>query len=71
MSRTIKAHKEAAIHEAITRRESQMTYDNEAIVRNATRPRETFWTSPDGSAASPRMACLTTSAAKRHIEASI
>jgi hypothetical protein len=35
MSRTIKAHKEAATHEAITRRESQMTYDNEAIVRNA------------------------------------
>src|SRR5712664_2109789 len=35
MSRTIKAHKEAANHESITRRESQMTYDNEAIVRNA------------------------------------
>src|SRR5260221_287923 len=35
MSRTIKAIKEAAIDEAITRRESQMTYDNEAIVRNA------------------------------------
>ena len=35
MSRTIKAHKEAAIDEAITRRESQMTYDNDAIVRNA------------------------------------
>ena len=27
--------KEAAIHEAITRREFQMTYDNEAIVRHA------------------------------------
>src|SRR5258705_4031525 len=35
MSRTIKANKEAAIDEAITRRESQMTYDNEAVVRNA------------------------------------
>src|SRR5258708_15021487 len=35
MSRTIEAHKEAEIDEAITRRESQMTYDNEAIVRNA------------------------------------
>ena len=35
MCRTVKAHKEAAIHEAITKRESQMTYDNEAIVRNA------------------------------------
>ena len=35
MNRTIKAPKEAAIHEAITRRESQMTYDNEAIVRIA------------------------------------
>src|SRR5258708_29595602 len=32
---TIKARKEAAIHEAITGREPQMTYDNEAIVRNA------------------------------------
>ena len=29
------ARKEAAIHEAITRRESQMTCDNEAIVRHA------------------------------------
>src|SRR5712672_4554378 len=35
MSKTIKANKEAAIDDAITRRESQMTYDNEAIVRNA------------------------------------
>src|SRR6266566_7371238 len=35
MSRTIKAKKEAPIHEAITRGESQMTCDNEAIVRNA------------------------------------
>src|SRR5258707_12264795 len=35
MSRTVEAHKEAAIHESITRRESQMTYDNEAIVRKA------------------------------------
>src|SRR6266478_3872498 len=35
MSRTIKANKEAAIDQALTRRESQMTYDNEAIVRNA------------------------------------
>ena len=33
MSRTVKVHKGAAIHEAIT--ESQMTWDNEAIVRNA------------------------------------
>src|SRR5258706_16438522 len=32
---TIKAHKEAAIHEAITGRGPQMTYNNEAIVRNA------------------------------------
>src|SRR6266576_4029034 len=35
MSRTIKTNKEAAIDEAITKRESQMTCDNEAIVRNA------------------------------------
>jgi hypothetical protein len=35
MSRTVKAHKAAAIHEAITGRESQITYDNEAIIRNA------------------------------------
>jgi hypothetical protein len=50
-----------------------MSYDNEAIVRNAyhKRLRGTFWTFPDGPAASPRMACLTTSAAKSHIEASI
>jgi hypothetical protein len=50
-----------------------MIYDNEAIVRNADHTAEggTFWTFPDGPAASPRMACLTTSAAKSHIEASI
>src|SRR5712691_3887466 len=35
MNRTIKAPKKTAIHEASTRRESPMTYDNEAIVRNA------------------------------------
>ena len=35
MSRTIKAHKEAAITKPITMGESQMTCDNEAIVRNA------------------------------------
>ena len=29
------AHKEAETYEAITRRDSQMNYDNEAIVRNA------------------------------------
>jgi hypothetical protein len=30
-----KAHKKAASHEAITKRDSQVTYDNEAVVRNA------------------------------------
>jgi hypothetical protein len=49
-----------------------MSYDNEAIVRSAYHTAEgKFWTFPDGPAASPRMACLTTSAAKSHIEASI
>jgi len=47
MSRTIKAHKEAAIHEAITTRESQMTYDNEAIVRNAYHTATTHWSLPE------------------------
>ncbi len=42
-----------------------MMYDNEAIVRNA------YHTAEVGSAASPRMACLTTSSAKPHIEANI
>src|SRR5258708_2086602 len=35
-----KAHKKAASHEAITRRDSQMTHDNEAIVRNASHTAE-------------------------------
>jgi hypothetical protein len=49
-----------------------MSYDNEAISEMpTTRLRGRFWTFPDGPAASPRMACLTTSAAKSHIEASI
>jgi len=49
-----------------------MNYDNEAIVRNAYHTaRGTFWISPDGSAASPRMECSTTSPPKNHIEASI
>jgi hypothetical protein len=49
-----------------------MTYDNEAIVRNAYHTAEgTFWTFADGSAALPRAACLTTSPAKSRIEASI
>ena len=49
-----------------------MTYDNEAIVRNAYHTAEgSVPDIPDGSAASPRMACLTTSPAKNHIEASI
>jgi len=35
-----------------------MSYDNEAIVRNAYHTAGgTFWTFPDGEAASPRMAC--------------
>ena len=49
-----------------------MSYNNEAIVRNAYHTAEgNVWTSLDGPAASPRMACLTTSAAKSHLEASI
>jgi hypothetical protein len=48
-----------------------MNYDNEAIVRNAYHTAEGFWISLDGSTASPRMECLTTSPAKSHIEASI
>src|ERR1700719_3620713 len=35
MTRTITAHTEKAIPTAIMNRESQLTYDNEAIVRNA------------------------------------
>ena len=35
MSRTMTANKEAASDEAIARRDSQMTFDNEANVRNA------------------------------------
>jgi hypothetical protein len=35
MNRTIKAPKETAIDEGSMSRESQTTYDNEAIVRNA------------------------------------
>jgi hypothetical protein len=49
-----------------------MSYDNKQLSEMpTTRLRGTFWTFPDGPAASPRTACLTTSAAKSHIEASI
>ena len=49
-----------------------MNYDNEAIVRNAYHTAEgNVLDIRDGSAASPRMECLTTSPAKSHIEVSI
>ena len=49
-----------------------MSYDNEAIVRNAYHTAEgNVLDLPDGPPASPRMACLTASPAKSHIEASI